>query len=582
MSAPSVLFPVCANWTPTSAPCKKLGNKACTSCKLVVYCSVNCQKAHWADHKKHCKSPMIKDKWRPAYYLEGRTPAWEIGAAASNLHNPFGGEKYLWGNTPALDVLKLEQNEGLGYADDIALLFAASGDLRHVVKTIANIPDAMTQQFRVTMNDREFEVVARNAILLLLALTSQDSTNHSEAGEANTPSDIAEALIHVWYSASIPSSVLSLLQSRVKPLIVELCSRIADRPENAVLAKTWKFSTGQTLRLVLKKTDWLRLQEFCDVPDGMTPEDATRIRTAVTLAPERADYRDRWYYKDACPSMRIAKQRFREDGLLLPFGHPRTAFNVPNPTLFSNSKSWLMSDKADPSAGWPTFDVKQTSSPAAEDWYGKLFVFLHKVLKNFLGHLKETRVSFDIYNVDAKDLPLNLKQGIYSRIEVANICDFGYLGIRNTLDPLLPLLQLPRENPHATFITTFINAVKEVVKMGNSNDGLGDLGRITNYLPFQLLPPLLRSSPDILRVWDAHDLVADVDKYFERYMAFFRFKQISADFNVEMKAVHTIVEKWPTRLKLQLGEKGDKEEFLTLLGSSFTGTERYVEWRRVG
>lgn len=46
----------------------------------------------------------------------------------------------------------------------------------------------------------------------------------------------------------------------------------------------------------------------------MTPESAAQIRTAVTLAPERADYRDRWYFKEASPAMRIAKQRFREDG----------------------------------------------------------------------------------------------------------------------------------------------------------------------------------------------------------------------------------------------------------------------------
>lgn len=95
----------------------------------------------------------------------------------------------------------------------------------------------MTQKFRVAINDLEFDVVARNAILLLLALTSQDSTNLGETEEPNTPTDIAEALIHIWYSASIPSSVLSLLQNRVKPLIVELCGRIADRPPNAVLAK---------------------------------------------------------------------------------------------------------------------------------------------------------------------------------------------------------------------------------------------------------------------------------------------------------------------------------------------------------
>lgn len=63
-------------------------------------------------------------------------------------------------------------------------------------------------------------------------------------------------------------------------------------------------------------------------------------------------------------------------------------------------------------------------------------------------------------------------------------------------------------------------------------------------------------------------------------MVNYNFKQISADLNVEMKKVHTVVEKWPTRLKLKIGEKGDKEEFLMLLGSNFIGTERHVEWRR--
>lgn len=39
-------------------------------------------------------------------------------------HNPFGGAKYLWGNTPAIDVVNLERNEGLDFKDDLYLLFA--------------------------------------------------------------------------------------------------------------------------------------------------------------------------------------------------------------------------------------------------------------------------------------------------------------------------------------------------------------------------------------------------------------------------------------------------------------------------
>lgn len=82
-----------------------------------------------------------------------------------------------------------------------------------------------------------------------------------------------------------------------------------------------------------------------------------------------------------------------------------------------------MSDQTDPSSGWPTLDIRETPSPSREDWYGKLFLFLHKVLKRFLDRLKESRVSFDIYTVDAKELPSLLEQGIYSRIEV---CFFGH------------------------------------------------------------------------------------------------------------------------------------------------------------
>jgi hypothetical protein len=36
----------------------------------------------------------------------------------------FGVKKYLWCNVPAIDVLKVEGNEGAEYAGDLRLLFA--------------------------------------------------------------------------------------------------------------------------------------------------------------------------------------------------------------------------------------------------------------------------------------------------------------------------------------------------------------------------------------------------------------------------------------------------------------------------
>ena len=102
----------------------------------------------------------------------------------------------------------------------------------------------------------ELDVVARNVVLLLLALTSQDPTNDSETTETNTPPDIAEALIHVWNSASIPSGVMSLLQSRVKPLFVELCSRIADKPANlSSLVQGERLASASRILCLIGKLD---------------------------------------------------------------------------------------------------------------------------------------------------------------------------------------------------------------------------------------------------------------------------------------------------------------------------------------
>jgi hypothetical protein len=195
------------------------------------------------------------------------------------------------------------------------------------VKTVANLPDNISQQISVTINDRDFDVVARNTILLLLALTTECT---ADAGPSSL-SDCVDVLIHFWYSAFLPARALCWLNEKVKPLIDEVCSQIDDNSSDSILEKTWEFNDERSLRLVLAEKFWIQLQALLNVPDKMSRESAAQIRSVVTLAPERVDYRERWHYKEASPFMRIAKQQFQEDGLLLPFGHPRAVFNIPNP-----------------------------------------------------------------------------------------------------------------------------------------------------------------------------------------------------------------------------------------------------------
>lgn len=119
--------PLCANCQEHSP-----GLFPCSTCKLVLYCTPECQGGHSSTHEVTCDSSFINGQWKPIWVSESRDPRF----------NPDDGGtiNYLWGNMPAIDIPQLQTNEGEEYGEDIDLLFAASGDIRYLIKTIANLP----------------------------------------------------------------------------------------------------------------------------------------------------------------------------------------------------------------------------------------------------------------------------------------------------------------------------------------------------------------------------------------------------------------------------------------------------------
>lgn len=167
------------------------------------------------------------------------------------------------------------------------------------------------------MNDRDLDIVARNVILLLVALVVDDTD------------DAIDCIIHVWYSALLRKSDLDILQQRIRPIIEEVCHKLKGKAPNRLMAKTWTFGQ-RSMRLVLEKSAWDALLTFTENPKGLTVERANEIRKSVTLAADRKDFRDRHLLFQA-PFHRVALTRFREDGILLPFGASRNDFHQPNP-----------------------------------------------------------------------------------------------------------------------------------------------------------------------------------------------------------------------------------------------------------
>ncbi|TKA78672.1 hypothetical protein B0A55_04509 [Friedmanniomyces simplex] len=242
-------------------------------------------------------------------------------------------------------------------------------------------------------------------------------------------------MLHTWFSSMIRQKNLDLLEAKVHPLIDDVVQKIVGKAGGSLQRKTWKFSNS-TIRLTLLKEQWSALLCYLQVPTGVTEAVAWHTRTAVTMV--RRDHIDRSYLAQL-PPHRLCKEKFRADGILLPYGNSTEAFNTPNPTLFQTA-AWPMMDPADPLDGWDWCEVLKTNSGlATNDLYGKLTVYLKQLFSKFHDSLEAHPCTFSLFNVDAASLPHHLPNGTFARIEVSNIVDGAYLGIAKTLDLLGPL-----------------------------------------------------------------------------------------------------------------------------------------------
>ncbi|KAF1812296.1 hypothetical protein P152DRAFT_487845 [Eremomyces bilateralis CBS 781.70] len=559
-------FP-CANQS-ASASCQNEGKSACSACRMVLYCNQSCQRSHWSDHKKDCKSPMMKPTWTPSWHIENRTPTFINNNAQP--YTSFGGGKYLWGNVPAIDVLALKNNEGLEYGKDLSLLFAASGDIRNVLKTIASLPTTYNMQLAITLNDHELDIVARNAIMLILLLAVEE------------PETAVDCVVHTWYSAQISKTHLDLLDTTVRPLLQDMCTKIVEKPDGKLLAKTWHFGK-RGIRIALTKQAWIATLSYLDMPAELTSERAHKVRTAVTLAPERKDHLERHLFAQA-PARRVGFMKFRQDGILLPFGHSRHAYNIPNPTFFQSSNTWLLKDAADPTAGWSHKDVWNTSIGSVyNDVYGKLYFHVKDVLTSVHKRLRSLEVVFHLFQLDARELTDHLKVDTLARIEVSNICDGPYLGPAPTVCIFAPFLQKRTTNPHASLITLFMNAVEEEYHHCGDQYNVQvmqrELQRIMKYMPYR--PGMHRHDPALLQALSAKSLVRDGGRYLEKFMKRSKFDLIEQLAKAKVKKRNSIIGQWPARLKLRPGHPGAQDEFDSLVSSTLNGTECYLEWHRV-
>ncbi|OAQ60682.1 MYND finger family protein [Pochonia chlamydosporia 170] len=149
----------------------------------------------------------------------------------------------------------------------------------------------------------------------------------------------AEAVIHLWYSAKMPSMLWNHVAIVMKEYFEDFEASIEDklRDPNKAKAGTKLFPLSCTLgwtrnnidfQCCLREDGWQLLRDVLKQRDQISSEDAAAIR-ALDLE------------KNSEPlnvaAARMTHSRFlglckwRNDGMLLPFGHPRDDFDMFNP-----------------------------------------------------------------------------------------------------------------------------------------------------------------------------------------------------------------------------------------------------------
>ncbi|CAH1233515.1 SLC18A2 [Branchiostoma lanceolatum] len=113
---------------------------------------------------------------------------------------------YYWGNSPALDLIKIDQNEG-EYPDKMAVLLAGVGNLRNVMATVAGLKQPFDGSVHFVLNDNDRQVLARNVFFLHFLWKYK--------GEEN----VAQQLTQIWYSVKIAEEEATMAQESLTELL---------------------------------------------------------------------------------------------------------------------------------------------------------------------------------------------------------------------------------------------------------------------------------------------------------------------------------------------------------------------------
>ncbi|KAF5385772.1 hypothetical protein D9615_002205 [Tricholomella constricta] len=582
--------PLCGNTSTSDARCQKIGILTCSkvcvpfcpSPNLTIfhfthsarYCSKECQTMHWKTHRIACKGPYTSPSWLPAWATEKRNPAFmetNTGGLSDGLtHDSFGLPfAYLWGNLPAVDCLHLSENERVSASRmDLKLCFAASGDIRNLVKSVNGLPADYEGKCDIVFNDLNPLVVGHNLVVLWALLNSELAID-----------DAAELALHLMYSSCLTPNMAAFLSKSID-LITGLSpskeTAIPVRGRGELHARLTSDELGVTL-------DMLRSRY------GVRA--ASYAYSKIMCSRERQDYTDRHLFALE-PGHRLAFTRYRKSGILAPYSLDTSHFEEPNRLLYSPGGDWLMRDSDSPLTGWDLALVLaygQNHGVDRADVYGCLFFYVKNELAKFATKLRDLKISITLTRLDAQTVPDIIRRGelppfslgCFDRIETSNIAD--YIPVPNILRDWSPLLN--RHNKFAVLLVYFMNWQMRKRVMPNVPREKNLTEKYASIMGLDLRRALLGqgpTSPSLIRFVEGMSVFTDDYEAFQSFLKGHEVDKVAAGCNLRLRIIHRIHPKRAgvplAALRQSVPDISKSEFYNTFVIGGSESTTRFVEF----
>ncbi|KAG7507583.1 hypothetical protein JOB18_038793 [Solea senegalensis] len=243
-----------------------------------------------------------------------------------------------WGFSPALDLLTTGPQRDKRQGEEVNVLLVGSGDPRHILKTISGLQNE--QSLHVWVIENSMEVLARQLLLLYLALMPQESIGLHEK---------TEVYLEVFGNSEIRSQTEEIVKHAASQLSLCVSETVETAAHTCLNTALLKFKERDELARIFKL--WLRPQASSS---SSSSSSSSREGAAPVLMSKAWDYRVRQHLGTRYDARRgcfdwdlsmklhekgcgvINKQeyvRWRERGLA--FEMREGVYHVTNPSLLS-------------------------------------------------------------------------------------------------------------------------------------------------------------------------------------------------------------------------------------------------------